>query len=274
MRPELIGNPRRQILHGGVISAVLDVAAGFAIHLAVSKSREEHVRATTFPVDRHDRPARRLSAAGARQVFHRHRPRGAARQPRRGRAHGAGERRGRADRDGRRGVYGGVSGPRPRAARQAVVRADRRGTRSRVADLSSSAPSALASVSRKRRECGLRALSSVRQILRHRLPLAVLDLAQHRAVGAEVLGRRELLLVAAEQVRRNVSGSPAPCERVRIEVLAGLLRRLDEQVDDLLAVGREHGRVLVELALVAREPRRAPSRTGRPRRGSSCVQVE
>ena len=41
MRPELIGNPRRQILHGGVISAVLDVAAGFAIHLAVAKSKGE-----------------------------------------------------------------------------------------------------------------------------------------------------------------------------------------------------------------------------------------
>ena len=39
MRPELIGNPRKQILHGGVISAVLDVAAGFAIHLAVVRSR-------------------------------------------------------------------------------------------------------------------------------------------------------------------------------------------------------------------------------------------
>lgn len=35
MRPDLIGNPARQILHGGVISAVLDVAAGFAIHCAI-----------------------------------------------------------------------------------------------------------------------------------------------------------------------------------------------------------------------------------------------
>ena len=41
MRPELIGNPRRQILHGGVISAVLDVAAGFAIHLAVAGQKGE-----------------------------------------------------------------------------------------------------------------------------------------------------------------------------------------------------------------------------------------
>ena len=40
MRPELIGNPRRQVLHGGVISAVLDVAAGFAIYLAVNKEHD------------------------------------------------------------------------------------------------------------------------------------------------------------------------------------------------------------------------------------------
>ena len=31
MRPELLGNPARRILHGGVISAALDVAGGFAI---------------------------------------------------------------------------------------------------------------------------------------------------------------------------------------------------------------------------------------------------
>lgn len=49
MRPELIGNPRRQILHGGVISAVLDVAAGFAIHLAVGKSREDQPQDGDFP---------------------------------------------------------------------------------------------------------------------------------------------------------------------------------------------------------------------------------
>ncbi len=35
MREELIGNPNRRILHGGVISAVLDVIAGFTIHLAL-----------------------------------------------------------------------------------------------------------------------------------------------------------------------------------------------------------------------------------------------
>lgn len=34
MRPELVGNPSRKILHGGVISATLDVVGGFAIMLA------------------------------------------------------------------------------------------------------------------------------------------------------------------------------------------------------------------------------------------------
>jgi uncharacterized protein (TIGR00369 family) len=37
MRRELIGNARRGILHGGVISAVLDVTGGFAIMLALHK---------------------------------------------------------------------------------------------------------------------------------------------------------------------------------------------------------------------------------------------
>ena len=49
MKPELIGNPRRQILHGGVISAVLDVAAGFAIHLAVAKQKDEDPHRGEFP---------------------------------------------------------------------------------------------------------------------------------------------------------------------------------------------------------------------------------
>jgi uncharacterized protein (TIGR00369 family) len=40
MRPELIGNPTAQILHGGVISAVLDVAAGFAIYMAALRNDE------------------------------------------------------------------------------------------------------------------------------------------------------------------------------------------------------------------------------------------
>ncbi|MDA8107881.1 MAG: thioesterase family protein [Betaproteobacteria bacterium] len=34
MRPELVGNPARGILHGGVISSALDVTGAVAIHLA------------------------------------------------------------------------------------------------------------------------------------------------------------------------------------------------------------------------------------------------
>lgn len=49
MRPELIGNARKQILHGGVISAVLDVAAGFAIHLAVLRKKFEEPVEGHFP---------------------------------------------------------------------------------------------------------------------------------------------------------------------------------------------------------------------------------
>lgn len=49
MRPELIGNPSRQILHGGVISAVLDVAAGFAIHLAVAQQKDDEPADARFP---------------------------------------------------------------------------------------------------------------------------------------------------------------------------------------------------------------------------------
>ena len=49
MRPELIGNPHRQILHGGVISAALDVAAGFAIHLQVIKKRIEEPKGDQLP---------------------------------------------------------------------------------------------------------------------------------------------------------------------------------------------------------------------------------
>ena len=47
MRPELVGNPSRQILHGGVISATLDVAGGFAIMLSVAA--ESPVTPTSFP---------------------------------------------------------------------------------------------------------------------------------------------------------------------------------------------------------------------------------
>ena len=37
MRPELVGNSRRGILHGGVISAVLDATGGYALMLALAK---------------------------------------------------------------------------------------------------------------------------------------------------------------------------------------------------------------------------------------------
>lgn len=41
MRADLVGNPLRQILHGGVISAVLDVTAGFAIQMALLRDGSE-----------------------------------------------------------------------------------------------------------------------------------------------------------------------------------------------------------------------------------------
>ena len=47
MRPELVGNPTRQILHGGVISATLDVAGGFVIMLNLAADMEEVP--TSFP---------------------------------------------------------------------------------------------------------------------------------------------------------------------------------------------------------------------------------
>jgi uncharacterized protein (TIGR00369 family) len=49
MRPELIGNPVRKVLHGGVISATLDVVAGFAIHLALFKQDADEGKKFTFP---------------------------------------------------------------------------------------------------------------------------------------------------------------------------------------------------------------------------------
>ena len=42
MRPELVGNPVRQILHGGVISATLDVVGGLAIALASLAEKAEN----------------------------------------------------------------------------------------------------------------------------------------------------------------------------------------------------------------------------------------
>jgi uncharacterized protein (TIGR00369 family) len=49
MRPELVGNPTRQILHGGVISATLDVVGGLAIALALAADKGEDAVAPPFP---------------------------------------------------------------------------------------------------------------------------------------------------------------------------------------------------------------------------------
>lgn len=49
MRPELVGNPVRQILHGGVISATLDVVGGLAIALASLAAKPELLTVTQFP---------------------------------------------------------------------------------------------------------------------------------------------------------------------------------------------------------------------------------
>lgn len=47
MRPELIGNPSTKILHGGVISATLDVAGGFVIMLGLAHEMDS--LPTSFP---------------------------------------------------------------------------------------------------------------------------------------------------------------------------------------------------------------------------------
>jgi uncharacterized protein (TIGR00369 family) len=49
MRPELVGNPIRQILHGGVISATLDVVGGLAIALASLADKTEATPLQKFP---------------------------------------------------------------------------------------------------------------------------------------------------------------------------------------------------------------------------------
>lgn len=49
MRPELIGNATRQILHGGVIAAALDVVAGFAIHIALVEKQRQANEEIRFP---------------------------------------------------------------------------------------------------------------------------------------------------------------------------------------------------------------------------------
>ncbi len=71
MKPELVGNPMRQILHGGVISAVLDVAGGLRDHAVDRRRRRDH--RGQVPEHGHHRPARGLPAPGARQALHRHR---------------------------------------------------------------------------------------------------------------------------------------------------------------------------------------------------------
>src|SRR5262245_16050506 len=49
MRPELVGNPVRQILHGGLISATLDVVGGLAIALASLAAKPEMLTVAQFP---------------------------------------------------------------------------------------------------------------------------------------------------------------------------------------------------------------------------------
>ena len=49
MRPELVGNPVRQTLHGGVISATLDVVGGLAIALASLAKKADETPARQFP---------------------------------------------------------------------------------------------------------------------------------------------------------------------------------------------------------------------------------
>ena len=90
MRPELIGNARRQILHGGVISAVLDVAAGFAIHLAVLRKKFEEPQDGHFPTIGTINLTSTICGRGAATISSR--PAACApRQSRRGRANGSGE---------------------------------------------------------------------------------------------------------------------------------------------------------------------------------------
>jgi uncharacterized protein (TIGR00369 family) len=50
MRPELVGNPARKILHGGVISAALDVSGGFAIMMRLlSRMDPQDLARGAFP---------------------------------------------------------------------------------------------------------------------------------------------------------------------------------------------------------------------------------
>lgn len=49
MRAELVGNPTRRILHGGVISATLDVAAGLSILMRLLKENPQSAASMEFP---------------------------------------------------------------------------------------------------------------------------------------------------------------------------------------------------------------------------------
>ena len=49
MRPELIGNPSTKILHGGVISATLDVTGGLAIMMKLLHGAPQNMGPGDFP---------------------------------------------------------------------------------------------------------------------------------------------------------------------------------------------------------------------------------
>jgi uncharacterized protein (TIGR00369 family) len=49
MRPELLGNPSRRILHGGVISATLDVVGGLAIMMKLVQAAVPSAGGSEFP---------------------------------------------------------------------------------------------------------------------------------------------------------------------------------------------------------------------------------
>ncbi len=49
MRPELVGNPSRKILHGGVISATLDVTGGLAIMMKLLHGAPQNMGPADFP---------------------------------------------------------------------------------------------------------------------------------------------------------------------------------------------------------------------------------
>lgn len=49
MRPELVGNPSRRILHGGVISATLDVVGGLAIMMKLIQAASQAPGGSEFP---------------------------------------------------------------------------------------------------------------------------------------------------------------------------------------------------------------------------------